>query len=141
MTYRKSITWNKYQDIWQQLTLLRHFYFSVRRSSCIPGIIMLKYFPYPLKSFLSFLTLKLIMPDQRLLQSFTDAIHGRDKRETGYFLLTITSAPITPGTQPQSVSRKMMSTEPHPLSSTANGGKIMHRITRQIDIRGICLRP
>jgi hypothetical protein len=31
-----------------------------------------------------------------------------------YDLLSITRAPMTPGTQPQSVSRKTMSTEPQP---------------------------
>lgn len=31
-----------------------------------------------------------------------------------YTLLSITRAPITPGTQPQSVSKKTISTEPQP---------------------------
>jgi hypothetical protein len=31
-----------------------------------------------------------------------------------YDLLSITRAPMTPGTQPQSVSKKTMSTEPQP---------------------------
>ena len=31
-----------------------------------------------------------------------------------YNLLSITRAPITPGTQPQSVSKKTISTEPQP---------------------------
>lgn len=40
-------------------------------------------------------------------------------------------APITPGTQPQRVRRKMISTEPQPLSTTARGGKRMHSRTRR----------
>ena len=32
-------------------------------------------------------------------------------------------AAITPGTQPQSVSKKTIKTEPQPLSKTAKGGK------------------
>lgn len=40
------------------------------------------------------------------------------------YLLFITSAPITPGTQPQQVSRVTMTIEPQPLSSTASGGEI-----------------
>jgi len=52
-----------------------------------------------------------------------------------FFLLQITNAPITPGIQPQSARIKMISIEPQPLSSTANGGKIIQRITRQIDIK------
>ena len=40
-------------------------------------------------------------------------------------------APMTPGTQPQRVRRKMIRTDPHPLSITASGGKKMHRRTRR----------
>lgn len=43
-------------------------------------------------------------------------------------------APITPGTQAHKVRRKTISIDPHPLSITASGGKMMHNITRQIDI-------
>ena len=50
------------------------------------------------------------------------------------YLLQIIRAPITPGTHAQSVSRKTMSIDPQPLSITANGGKIIHKITRHIDI-------
>jgi hypothetical protein len=48
--------------------------------------------------------------------------------------LQIINAPITPGTQAHSVNRKTIITEPHPLSITARGGKIIQRITRQMDI-------
>ncbi len=41
---------------------------------------------------------------------------------------------MTPGTHPASVSRKTMSTEPHPLSTTARGGKMMHSRTLKNDI-------
>ncbi len=44
-------------------------------------------------------------------------------------------APITPGTHAQRVRRKTMRIDPHPLSITASGGKIMHRRTRQMDMR------
>ena len=37
----------------------------------------------------------------------------------------MTKAPITPGIQPQSVNKKIIITEPQPLSITANGGKII----------------
>jgi len=36
-------------------------------------------------------------------------------------------APMTPGTQPQMVSRTTNKKEPHPLSITAKGGKKMHK--------------
>lgn len=50
-----------------------------------------------------------------------------------YFrLLRIISAPITPGTQPHSVSRKIIRKLPQPLSSTAKGGNTIARITRNI---------
>ena len=44
------------------------------------------------------------------------------------------SAAMTPGTQPQSVSRNTMSIEPQPRSITASGGKIMARMTWRQDI-------
>lgn len=47
-------------------------------------------------------------------------------------LFKITKAAITPGTQPQSQSRKVIKIEPQPLSKTAKGGQIIERITRQI---------
>jgi len=47
----------------------------------------------------------------------------------------IIRAAITPGTQPQSVRRKTIINEPQPLSIMAKGGKIIQRITLQIDIK------
>ena len=41
---------------------------------------------------------------------------------------------MTPGTQPQSVSRSTMSIDPQPRSITASGGKIMARMTWRQDI-------
>ena len=41
---------------------------------------------------------------------------------------------MTPGTHPQRVSRNTMSTDPHPRSMTASGGKKMARRTRKTDI-------
>ena len=41
---------------------------------------------------------------------------------------------MTPGTQPQSVSRNTISIEPQPRSNTANGGKMMDRRTRGKDM-------
>lgn len=43
-------------------------------------------------------------------------------------------APMTPGTHAQRVRRNTIRTDPHPLSMTASGGKMIHNITRQIDI-------
>ena len=40
------------------------------------------------------------------------------------------SAPITPGTHAQSVSKKTITTDPQPLSITAKGGKIIAKSTR-----------
>jgi hypothetical protein len=40
-------------------------------------------------------------------------------------LFKITKAPITPGIQPHSVNKKIITKEPHPLSMTDNGGKII----------------
>ena len=44
------------------------------------------------------------------------------------------NAAMTPGTQPQSVSRNTMSIEPQPRSITASGGKIMARMTWRQDM-------
>jgi len=46
-------------------------------------------------------------------------------------LFKIIKAAITPGTQPQSHSKKTITTEPQPLSITASGGQKMDRITLQ----------
>ena len=43
----------------------------------------------------------------------------------------MTSAPITPGTQPQKVSSKTIKKEPQPFPITAKGGKIMANKTRK----------
>jgi len=51
-----------------------------------------------------------------------------------YLLLFMIKAAITPGTQPQQVSINTNRTEPQPLSRIAKGGKIIHNITRKIDI-------
>ncbi len=56
------------------------------------------------------------------------------------YFLQIIKAPITPGTQAQRVRRNTIITEPHPLSITARGGKIMQRITRKRDILYFLLR-
>ncbi len=50
-------------------------------------------------------------------------------------MLFITSAAITPGTQPIKVKIKTIRNDPQPLSTTASGGKIMQSKTRQKDIR------
>ena len=44
----------------------------------------------------------------------------------------MTKAAITPGTQPQSHNKKVMTIEPQPLSMTAKGGQKIARITLQI---------
>jgi hypothetical protein len=36
---------------------------------------------------------------------------------------------MTPGTQPTKVNKVTITIEPHPLSITAKGGKITHKIT------------
>ena len=41
---------------------------------------------------------------------------------------------MTPGTQPQSVSRNTMSIDPQPRSITASGGKMMARMTWRQDM-------
>ena len=48
------------------------------------------------------------------------------------------SAAMTPGTQPQSVSRSTMSIEPQPRSITASGGKIIARMTWRQDMVVFC---
>lgn len=60
--------------------------------------------------------------------------HRVDKADEIHFLLLIINAAITPGTQPASVSKNTMSTEPQPLSSTASGGNKMHNKTLKSDI-------
>ncbi|GLB50814.1 hypothetical protein Y10_31820 [Neptunitalea sp. Y10] len=45
------------------------------------------------------------------------------------------SAAITPGTQPHKVSKKVITTDPHPLSNTANGGQTMAKSTLKHPIR------
>ncbi len=47
-------------------------------------------------------------------------------------LFNITKAAITPGTQPHNHNKNTIITDPHPLSSTANGGQIIDKITLQI---------
>ncbi len=47
-------------------------------------------------------------------------------------LLSITKAAITPGTQPQIVSNKTITTDPQPLSNTDKGGKKIANKTLQI---------
>jgi hypothetical protein len=47
-------------------------------------------------------------------------------------LFNITSAAITPGTQPQSHNKNTMKIDPQPLSSTDKGGKKIANNTRQI---------
>ena len=51
-----------------------------------------------------------------------------------FYFLTIIKAAITPGIHPHRVRIKTSNKEPQPLSITASGGKIMQRITRQIDM-------
>jgi hypothetical protein len=46
--------------------------------------------------------------------------------------LRIINAAITPGIQPHRQSIKVIRNEPQPLSTTAKGGKIIAKITRQI---------
>jgi hypothetical protein len=50
------------------------------------------------------------------------------------YLLHIKIAAIMPGTQPHKVSTHTNNIEPHPLSNTANGGKIRHTIARKSDM-------
>lgn len=44
------------------------------------------------------------------------------------------SAAMTPGTQPQRVSKNTINTDPHPRSTTASGGKIIANKTCRQDI-------
>jgi len=48
-----------------------------------------------------------------------------------YGRLLITNAAITPGIQPNSVRIVVIMIDPQPLSRTASGGKMIHRITRK----------
>jgi hypothetical protein len=50
-------------------------------------------------------------------------------------LFKITSAAITPGTQPQRVNNNTMMIDPQPLSSTAKGGNKIESNTRQMLIK------
>ena len=47
----------------------------------------------------------------------------------------MTKAAITPGTHPQSQSKKTINTDPHTLPITESGGKNMAKSTRQKLIR------
>ncbi|CAM1344897.1 conserved hypothetical protein [Tenacibaculum amylolyticum] len=49
-------------------------------------------------------------------------------------MFKITSAPITPGIHPQSVNKKIITNEPHPLSIIESGGKIIANKTLNIFI-------
>ncbi len=49
-------------------------------------------------------------------------------------LFSITKAAITPGTHPQQVNKNTIKIEPQPLSRTAKGGKIIHKIRLKQDI-------
>lgn len=68
-----------------------------------------------------------------LFLRFTFAIYFCD-------LFKITKAPITPGTHPASVRINTIMTDPHPLSITANGGKMMDRMTLKTDIACIFIK-
>ncbi len=46
--------------------------------------------------------------------------------------MRITKAAITPGTQPKKNNINVIRKDPQPLSTTAKGGKIIAKITRQI---------
>lgn len=50
------------------------------------------------------------------------------------------SAAITPGIHPKSVRMNTIMKLPHPLSTTASGGKIMDSITRITDMAKFYLR-
>ena len=49
-------------------------------------------------------------------------------------LFSITKAAITPGTHPHQVNKNTIKIEPQPLSRTAKGGKIIHKIRLKQDI-------
>lgn len=51
------------------------------------------------------------------------------------FLVTMTKAAITPGTQPQIVRIENSMILPHPWSSTLSGGKMIHNNTRRQPMR------
>ena len=51
--------------------------------------------------------------------------------------LLIINAPITPGTQPQSVKRHTITNDPQPLSITASGGKKIQTMARRIPMTSI----
>ena len=75
-----------------------------------------------------------------LLYEVVLELHSRQKYKKSakhgcQFLLRMTSAPMTPGTHPAQVRMKTMSTDPHPRSMTASGGKKMARRTRINDMR------
>jgi hypothetical protein len=48
-----------------------------------------------------------------------------------FFWVLKSIAAITPGIQPQQVRMNTSRKDPHPLSMTASGGKIMQRIARK----------
>ena len=50
------------------------------------------------------------------------------------YLLLMIKAPITPGIHPNKVSRLTMTKDPHPLSNTASGGKMIQATTLKHDI-------
>jgi hypothetical protein len=50
------------------------------------------------------------------------------------YLLLMIKAAITPGIQPRIVRIMTSRIEPHPLSITARGGKMIHKMTRHMDI-------
>jgi hypothetical protein len=50
------------------------------------------------------------------------------------FFEQIIKLAITPGIQPINVNKKTIKKEPQPLSTTDNGGKIIHKIARNKDI-------
>ena len=52
-------------------------------------------------------------------------------------LFSITKAAIDPGTHPQQVNKNTIKIEPQPLSRTAKGGKIIHKIRLKQDILNI----
>ena len=55
-------------------------------------------------------------------------------------LFSITKAAITPGTHPQQVNKNTIKIEPQPLSRTAKGGKIIHKIRLKQDILNILFK-
>ena len=55
-------------------------------------------------------------------------------RKSLFYLLFIINAAITPGIQPKQVKINTNKIDPHPLSITAKGGKMILNRTLQIDI-------